>query len=399
MGKIKLIRITTLPISMDILLRNQLRFMKEYFDVVGICSRDEKHFPEVIQREGVRMIDIKLTRNFSPLSDLIALWRMILVFVREKPQVVHSHTPKAGLIAMLAARLVSVPVRLHTLAGLPLSEANGFNKYILRAVEKITGYCAHKVYPNSYGLKQIVIDRKLYSSSKLKVIGNGSSNGIDLDYFSSSNFNSPSNYRQDFRTTLGISEDDTVFCFIGRIVNDKGIKELIGSFQRLFDANVQNTATDSRVILLLVGPMGIGKDSIGKDLERIIQTHSAIKYVGRHDDIRPYLFISDIFVFPSYREGFPNVVMQAGAMDLPCIVTDINGCNEIITEGENGLIVGPKDTDSLSQAMQLLLDNTTLRVSMASCARKIIAERYNQKDFLAALLKEYKDRLKEKGIS
>ena len=397
--KQKVIRVTTVPISMNILLRKQLQFMNEYFDVVGVCSRDEKHFQEVIQREGIRMIDIKLTRNFSPLSDLIALWRMILVFVREKPQVVHSHTPKAGLIAMLAARLVSVPVRLHTLAGLPLSEANGLKKHILRAAEKITGYCAHKVYPNSYGLKQMVIDGKLYSSSKLKVIGSGSSNGIDLEYFSSSNFSSPSNYKQDFRSTLGISKDDTVFCFIGRIVNDKGIKELIGSFQRLFDANVQNTATDSRVILLLVGPMGIGKDTIGNDLERIIQTNSAIKYMGRHDDIRPYLFISDIFVFPSYREGFPNVVMQAGAMDLPCIVTDINGCNEIIIHGENGLIVQPKDIDSLFQAMQLLLDNTTLRVSMASRARKMIAERYNQKDFFAALLKEYKDRLKEKGIS
>lgn len=396
--KPKIIRVTTLPISMNILLRNQLRFMSFYFNVIGITSKDTKHFPEIIQREGIRLVSIKLTRSISLITDLIALLKMIHIFVREKPQIVHSHTPKAGLLAMLAARLVSVPVRLHTLSGLPLSEATGIRKRIFRVAERITGSCAHRVYPNSAGLKRLVIEERLYSPDKLKIIGNGSSNGIDLEYFNSSNFDSTADFRKNFRSTIGISEDDIVFCFIGRIVKDKGIKELIHSFHNLLIANERNTKTLSRIVLLLVGPLGTGDNRIGKHLEHTIQTHSEIEYVGRKDDIRPYLLASDVFVFPSYREGFPNVVMQAGAMDLPCIVTDINGCNEIVVNMENGLIVQPKDIDSLSGAMQLLLDNPALRANMASKARKMVADRYNQKDFWAALLEEYNDLLEAKEI-
>lgn len=392
--KLKLIRVTTTPISMNILLRNQLRFLSEYFNVIGVSSRDEKHFEEINKREGVILKEVNLTRRFSPFLDFIALCKLILLFIKEKPQIVHSHTPKAGLISMIAAWVVGIPIRVHTLAGLPLLESKGLNRFLFRISEKITGFCAHRVYPNSYGLKDIVIKMKLYKLEKLKVIGNGSSNGIDLEYYSWTSVISPEVIRESLRKEMDILDSDIVYCFIGRIVKDKGIKELVNAFKRLSD--IINISSNNRVFLLMVGPIENVKNHIGEELVNIILTHKYIKYVGRHDDIRPYFLVSDIFVFPSYREGFPNVVMQAGAMGLSCIVTDINGCNEIIVDRLNGLIIPPKDTEALFKSMQLLMDNYELRSFLSANARKMIADRFDQQDFWAALLEEYNTLIIEK---
>jgi glycosyltransferase involved in cell wall biosynthesis len=385
--KPKLIRVTTVPISMNILLKNQLSFMAEYFVVIGVSSKDEKHFPEVRQREGIRMEAIELTRKISPLKDLLALWKMYRLFLREKPDIVHSHTPKAGLVAMIAALLAAVPTRLHTLAGMPLMEANGFHKFILTITEKITYACAHKVYPNSLGLKNFVLSNKMCSPSKLKVIGNGSSNGIDTGYFSPENDFMKPGLKNEVRQKYNVEKDDIVFCFVGRVVNDKGIRELVQAFSKL--VNHENSTCK----LVLVGPLGIGKDSLDAVTENIINSNTQIRFVGRHDDIRPFLFMSDIFVFPSYREGFPNVVLQAGAMGLPSIVTDINGSNEIIIHGQNGLIVPVKDADRLLDAMNLLSKDIELRKNLASNARSMIVNRYNQQALWSELLLEYNSML------
>jgi glycosyltransferase involved in cell wall biosynthesis len=374
----KLFRITTVPISLKILLKGQLRFMSQYYDVTAIS--DKEGLIEVEKQENVKIFDVELTRKITLFKDFKALFRLYRFFRKEKPFIVHTHTPKAGLIGMVAAFLARVPHRLHTVAGMPLMETTGFKRKILNLTEKTTCFCANKVYPNSKGLYDFILNNKFCPQKKLKVIASGSSNGIDTQYFNPDLFSSED--KQNLRKQLNISENDIVFVFVGRLVKDKGINELITSFSQLI-------AHSSNLKLLLVGPFERELDPLLPKTEKLIIENTNILSVGFQSDVRPYLAISDIFVFPSYREGFPNVVMQAGAMGLPSIVTDINGCNEIIEDGVNGLIISPKNAEMLSEKMLLLLNNSDLRNKLKSQARGMTVLRYEQKIVWEALLKEY----------
>ena len=378
----KLHRIVTIPESLATLLKGQPRFMQQYYDVTIISSGKEL-LKKIGETEGVKYYPVELTRQMTPIKDLKALWRLFRYFRKEKPDIVHTHTPKAGLIGMIAAYLSRVPHRLHTVAGLPLLETSGLKRKILNFVEKVTCFCATKIYPNSFHLQRIIIENGFCPKNKLKVIANGSSNGIDTVHFSSVKISKQQ--RNYLKTELSISENDTVFCFVGRLVNDKGINELVTSFSQLSTFNPQLS-----VKLLLVGPFERELDPLQPETEKEIHNNPNIIYVGFQADVRPYLAISDIFVFPSYREGFPNAVMQAGAMELPCIVTDINGCNEIIEDGVNGLIIPTKNKEQLKEKMQLLQENSDLRNQLKKNARSIITSRYEQKTVWEALLEEYK---------
>ncbi len=374
----KIVRITTVPISLKTLLKGQLKFMSSHYEVVGITSPG-KAVNDVINDEGVRVIEIELTRRISPIKDLIALFKVYRVLKKENPLIVHSHTPKAGTIGMIASKLAGIPHRLHTIAGLPLLEARGAKRILLDFVEKITYLCATKIYPNSFGLKKIIIENGYTKESKLKVIANGSSNGIDTDYFSSNNIKTTK--LSELRNSLEIGDNDFVFVFVGRLVTDKGINELISAFKRLDHTNVK---------LLLVGTFEHELDPLQDITMEAITNNKNIVHVGWQNDVRPYFLISDVLVFPSYREGFPNVVMQAGALNLPSIVTDINGCNEIITNKKNGLIVPPKDEDQLFLAMQQLIHDAHLKEGMIKKAREVITNNYKREVVWEALLNEYK---------
>lgn len=379
--KKKLFRITTVPMSLNILLRYQLQYMNGHYEVIAIAD-PQGGLEDVGPREGVRTIGVSMTRAITPVQDLKSIYHLYRIFKKEKPFIVHTHTPKAGLVGMLAAKLAGIPVRMHTVAGLPLLEAVGIKRKVLDMVEKITYMCAHKVYPNSGELNKIIIENGLCKPEKLKVIGNGSTNGIDTSFFSPAVFAAAENLQQ-LKSELGILDSDAVFCFIGRIVGDKGINELIKAFCNIY-------ALHPHARLVLVGPLEKELDPLEKETEELIQSHPGIKWVGYQADVRPYLAISDVFVFPSYREGFPNVVMQAGSMGLPSIVSNINGCNEIIQDGVNGTIVPVKDEILLQQRMELLLQDHTLRNSMASVAREMIVKRYSREFVWEELLKEYK---------
>ena len=280
---------------------------------------------------------------------------------------------------MIASKLANIPIRLHTVAGLPLMEAKGYRRLILKIVEKITYKCATNIYPNSFGLQDFIINEKLTSLGKLKVIANGSSNGIDTSYFNIELFSNEE--LRIFKNQLGINVDDFIFIFVGRLVGDKGINELIQSFVNLKRKNIK---------LLLVGDYESELDPLlNKTLKEIDQNINIIP-VGFQNDIRKYLAISNCLVFPSYREGFPNVVMQAGSMGLPCIVTDINGCNEIILEGINGTIIKTKNVVELTLAMERFLNDQEWGFFLKSNSRKMITTRFNQKFVWESILIEYK---------
>lgn len=377
----KIIRITTVPISLKNLLKGQLKYMSAFYNVVGISSSGNAQ-RDIKDDEGVDVITIEMTRTIAPFKDLKSLYKLYKVLKKEKPFIVHSHTPKAGTLGMMAAKFAGVPHRLHTIAGLPLIEASGPKRWLLDTVEKITYACATKIYPNSYGLKEIVLKNKYTKSNKLKVIGSGSSNGIDVTHFSLDNLS-----QEDvnvLQNKLNLQNKDIVFTFVGRLVADKGINELISAFKKV-------CATYNNIKLLLVGTFESELDPLHKETLEEIEANNNIISVGWQTDVRPYFAVSDALVFPSYREGFPNVVMQAGAMSLPSIVTDINGCNEIITNNINGIIIPPKNEDKLYTAILEMIENSEKREQMASKSRDVICKSYKREVIWEALLQEYKD--------
>ena len=377
--KIKLIRVTTVPISLKVLLRHQLKYMSNYMEVIGISSPGIE-LKEVEDQEGIRTIPVPMTRAITPFQDLKSIWNLYKILRKERPAIIHSHTPKAGLVAMIAGRLAGVPVCIHTVAGLPLVEATGVKRRLLIMVEKLIYRFAHKVYPNSSNQAQFIIETKLAKPSKIKVLGNGSSNGINTDFFARTpELESKAN---EIKSKHHLSKDTFTFVFVGRIVRDKGIHELIDSFVQIYSVN-------GSVRLLLVGPFEQSLDPISEDRLEILKTHPGIIHYDFQQDVRPFLMAADVLVFPSYREGFPNVPMQAGALALPQIVTNINGCNEIVEDGKNGLIVTPKSNHNLQAAMERMITNKSLFEFCKENARNMIVSRYHQPYFWNIIHQEY----------
>ena len=357
--------------------------MSDFYEVIGISSSgDSKSLNEIGKQEGIRVIPVEMSRRITPFKDLLAVLKLFKIFIIEKPIIVHTHTPKAGTLGMIAAFFARVPNRLHTVAGLPLLEATGTKRKLLNFVEKVTYLCATEVYPNSFGLKDIILEQGFTKGRKLTVIGRGSSNGIDTDYFDPSKYTREDKER--LRAKLNIDKEDYVFIFIGRIVADKGINELITSFRELSEQF-------SNIKLLLVGSYEKALDPIQPENEKFIEDSERIIAVGWQTDVRPYFSISDSLIFPSYREGFPNVVLQACAMGLPCVVTDINGCNELIEEKRNGLIVSVKNVHELKNSMIEIMKGTISDNSQQ--IRQYIINNFSRGYIHNEMLKNYKNLL------
>jgi glycosyltransferase involved in cell wall biosynthesis len=380
----KIIRTATIPESLDILLKGQLKFLNQYFDVIGISGKG-KALENVRSRETIQVIEVEFQRRISLIKDLITQIMLYKVFRRGKPQIVHSITPKAGLLSMLAAKMARVPIRMHTFTGLIFPTKTGFIQKLLIKMDQLLCWATTNIYPEGNGVKQDLISYGI-TSKALKVLANGNVNGIDINHFSV-NFYS-SEQKEKLKEELRISLNEIVFCFVGRLVKDKGINELVQAFTKINNAFPQTK-------LLLVGSFERELDPLLPETEKEIQDNLNIIAVGYQNDVRSYFAISDIFVFPSYREGFPNVVMQAGAMELPSIVTDINGCNEIVEDGVNGLIIPSKNKEQLKEKMLLLLENPDLRNQLKQNAREMITSRYEQKMVWEALLDEYRKLEKE----
>lgn len=370
----KLFRIATIPTSLESLLKGQLRMLNEHYEVVAVSSPGES-MSVLRDREGVRTIEVPMERRISLVKDFISLLRMIWLFARERPDMVHSITPKAGLISMLAGWITRVPVRMHTFTGLVFPTATGRMQQLLIWMDRLTCACATHINPEGEGVKRDLIAYRI-TKKPLHVIANGNVNGIDLAYFDRTDeiMKQAATYRK---------EGSFTFCFVGRMVRDKGINELVSAFIRLHKQHPQAR-------LLLVGHFEKELDPVSPETEKAIMEHPAICFVGFQPDVRPFLAVSDALVFPSYREGFPNVVIQAGAMGLPSIVTDINGCNEIVLPNENGVIIPPRNEEALYLAMENFLLHPEEIQHMAEKARPLIASRYDQKIVWKALLNEYK---------
>lgn len=372
--KKKVLRVSTIPLSLNLLLKGQLKMLNEEYEVVAVSSPGED-LKMVEEREGVRVVELPMERRISLFKDIRSLWAMIKLIRKEKPWMVYSLTPKAGLVTMIAGKLCGVPVRVHMFTGLVFPTATGLKRQILMFTDRLTCFCATVVNPEGEGVKRD-LERYHISSKPLTIIGNGNINGLDMDFYD----RTPEVLE---KAKAYQEEGTTTYCFVGRIVGDKGINELVSAFKRL---HAEHPATR----LLLVGPFEDNLDPVSEETRNTIETLSAIEAVGWQSDVRPFLAASDVFVFPSYREGFPNVVMQAGALGLPSIVTDINGSNEIIRNGENGVIIPSKDEEALYQTLKDTLENPDKWKTIAANARESIARRYEQQMLWKEIKKFYK---------
>ena len=378
--KQKIIRTSTVATSLNTFCRGTLRDLSRLYDVVAVSTPDHE-LQELAEREGIRVIGVPMSRPIAPLRDLVSLWRLIRVFRRERPTMVHSITPKAGLLSMIAAWICRVPVRLHTFTGLVFPTATGLKKRILILTDRITCACATHIVPEGEGVKADLINYNI-TRKPLQVLGYGNIRGIDLDHYRRS--------PEVMEKALTLRKPNLfTFVFIGRVVRDKGIDELVEAFSLLHSEHPQTR-------LILVGRAEDNLDPVSPNTRRTIASHPAIEAVGNQSDVRPWLAASDALVFPSYREGFPNVVIEAGALDLPSIVTDINGSREIIVHGQNGIIVPPRNAQALLQAMTQFVQNPQATQAMALKARQMIASRFEKSFVQKCLFDYYKQILGEK---
>lgn len=404
----KLIRVTTADISLNSLLKGQLMFLNQYFEVIGV-AKDTGVLKEVSEREGIRVVDAPLERPISLVKDIKGLWFLYRLFRKEKPWCVHANTPKGSLLAMIAAWFACVPHRVYTVTGLRYQGAHGLLRMILKTMERLSCLFATNVIPEGQGVLQC-LKRDNITKKSLQVIHYGNINGKDTEFFSRDNTIqtaslkladkhiflrnlSEKEARSLVRSELGFSNNDFIFVFIGRLVNDKGLGELADALRKLEDEKLE-------IKLLLIGEIDGEDDALAKDKLNYLMQSKNIKYIGVQSDIRPYLMASDVLVFPSYREGFPNVPLEAGALGLPAIVTNINGSNEIIEDGVNGKIIqAPLDnkgvrvndiTIELYTMMKWFYCHPEEVKRMGENARPIICERYEQHNVWKALLEYYK---------
>lgn len=376
-GKYKIIRAVTVDTSLGFV-EPMIPFLKERYEL-QLLSSPGKNIDRICQKYEIKGHRIYMFRRMSPFKDIKSLFQLIQLFRKEKPYMVHSMTPKAGLLCMLAAWLTKVPRRVHTFTGLVWPTASGMSRRILMLTDWLTCACATHVIPEGQG---VLDDLRRITKRPMRVLGYGNVRGVDMVKFS----RRPKVME---RANVLRKEGVFTFVFVGRIVGDKGINELVAAFDKL-----NRKYSDTR--LFLVGGYEVDLDPLKAGTMDAIHSNAAIEAVGPKfaDDLLAYYAASDCFVFPSYREGFPNTVMEAGAMGLPSIVTNINGSREIITNGKNGMIIPSKDADALYDAMErMLLDKNLIQRCVAN-ARPMIETRFEQ-EFVRKCLYEFYNEIVE----
>lgn len=377
----KIIRAATVSHSIDFFRDVMIEMREKGYEMVALTSPGPL-LSNLHDNDGFHIIEIPMERHMSLYKDIKSLLLIIKAFRKEKPTMVHSITPKAGMLCMLAACLCRVPIRIHTFTGLVFPTSTGLKRKILMTTDWLTCLCATHIIPEGEGVKNDLLSHGI-TKKALKVLGYGNVKGVDMNYFSR---------RSEVMKKAQVIKDDSkfTFLFVGRIIGDKGINELCNAMEKISGL--------SQARLILVGRFEDKLDPISDNSRKIIEKNNSIYCVGEkyEDELLAYYAAADCFVFPSYREGFPNTVLEAGAMGLPSIVTDINGSREIIKEGVNGVIVPPKDEDALFDAMINMMKNKVDRERMAANAREMIGSRFEQ-GFVRKCLYDFYDEILPKS--
>jgi glycosyltransferase involved in cell wall biosynthesis len=354
-------------------LTGRLRALREAgFRVTLICGPGDL-LERTSAREGVEAIAVPMRREIAPIADLISLVRLWRLLRRLKPDLTEFSTPKAGLLGNIAARLAGVPRRIYMLRGLKLERSNGLKRWLLLTAERVTASCAHVVLCNSASLRAEALALGVAPAEKLHLLGEGSSNGVDVERFSPG--------RSGVRRKLGIRGDAPLVGFVGRLTRDKGVPELIDAFDMIL-AEVP----DAR--LLLVGWFDFAEDALSEELQARIKAHPQIHLTGFVEDTAPYYRAMDVMVLPTWREGFPNVVLEAAATGIPVVTTIATGSRDSVVPEVTGLLIPPGYPEAISEAVLGLLSNPERRRRMGKAARVWVLEHFVDERVLA-LARDY----------
>lgn len=383
--KTKIALLTTVPETTFYALEDQIPFLvRNGFDVVSFISRGKWiTYKDVQKKFSIPVFPVNFTRVVSPGKDLLALIHLIWLFVLHKPDIVHVSTPKASFIGLLASFIIRIPIRIYTIRGIPYCVRNkGFRAWIF--IDKINCLLATHVIAVSKSNKNYLVKYKINSGKNIHLLGHGSSHGVNA----TSRYN-PSlvtnTQRTKFRKKIDIHEHMCVFGFVGRMVRDKGIEELAKAWQLLLrDRN--------DCCLLLIGPHSEPRNRISSECYSFLHTEPSVKLLKESKDPLLYYAIMDIFVFPSHREGFPNVVLEASAMELPVITTTALGCIDSIEHDKTGIIIDCGDHTQLFKAMKHLFDNTQYRYSLGKAGRKNVLQNYSPENICTEHLTLYRKR-------
>jgi glycosyltransferase involved in cell wall biosynthesis len=382
--KKKLIRITTVPMALRYLLPGQMQFMQKNSFSVLMVSANGPELPEVIKNEQCPHVIVPMTRQITPLQDLKCLWQLIKLFKKEKPAIVHTHTPKAGLLGMLAAKICGVKVRIHTVAGMPLMVESGFKLKLLTFIEKLTYWAANHVWPNSASLYNFILQHKFTTKNKLYIVAKGSTNGINIDRFSTASLKPQ--LINDVKQQIQYNPKNIYLLCVGRLVADKGIVELVNTFTTL---NQQN----AHLRLILAGDFEPKLDPLPQHILLQISSNKNIVHIAWTQHVEYFMHLANYFVFPSHREGFPNVLLQAGAMQCPIICSHITGNIDIVTHDTTGLIFSKADEKQMRQQIEYAINNSQKMEQMAIALQKIIVENYKRENIWNTILNKYNELL------
>lgn len=377
----KLIFVTTVAQSM-VFFKGQLKFLSDYYDITFVSSNEENpnELQERAQAYGVACHEIPMSREIALATDIKSLYRFIRYFAKIKPEAVHGNTPKGALLSMLAAKLTGIKTRIYMCHGLRYQGCSGMKRKILIAMEQLTSRCATHVLCVSDGVRNTLETDGICSKQKSRVIGSGSCNGIDLSQFNPEAYTAEQ--KRTLRAQYGIAPDEFVFISMGRIVKDKGVNEMIHAFTRYRKEN-------SKARLMMLGAFEDSLNPVDADVASIIrESKEGVVYCGRQQDVKPFLAASQCLLLPSYREGFGLVLMEAGAMGVPVVCSDIIGCNNVVT-GDNGLLVPPRDAVALYHAMRTMAEDKDAYGNFVSSTRRSISNRFEQRALWQKFLEFY----------
>ena len=345
----------------------RLRVLRQSGFRVLLVSAPGDLLCQTAAQELVEHIPVPMQRGIAPFSDVISFLRLWKLIGRLRPHLVEFSTPKAGLLGTLAARLHRVPGRVYMLRGLKLERTAGFKRVLLLATERLAAACAHSVLCNSESLRAEALALRIAPAEKLSVLGHGSSNGVDTIRFAPG----PSMLRE----RLGIAPKATVIGFVGRLTRDKGVPELIEAFEAML-----RTAPSLR--LLLVGWFDEAEDALGRELRARILSHPAIACTGFVPDTAPYYRAMDMLVLPTWREGFPNAVLEAAASAIPVIATISTGARDSVIPEVTGFLIPPGYPEAISEAVLKLVRDPERRLRMGRAARAWVLENYSEDNVL-----------------
>jgi glycosyltransferase involved in cell wall biosynthesis len=372
-----LVHVATVPESLYYFLDGQARYMRERgMEVHGIASPGEM-LERFANTNGASVHKVEMKRSISPLSDLRAVLSLYRIFRRIRPDIVHGHTPKGGLLAMISARVAGVPLRIYQIHGLPHVTATGLKRLILLLCEWISCQLATQVLCVSNSIRARAVADHVCSGNHSRVIGMGSINGIDTVH----KFNPDRTCKADARRELGVPDHAIVIGFVGRIVRDKGINELLAAWDTLREQF-------PNIMLLIAGPQE-GKDPVSDLLKAKVACDSRINYLGPVlSPLRCYAAM-DVLALPSYREGLGLVTLEAAAMGLPVVATNVSGCIDSVLDGVTGTLVPPKDSGALAEALTRYIQDSELRRSHGRLGRHWVSSAFKQADIWNSLFIEY----------